>query len=240
VAKSGKAPQTVKHVLALLKRIINYGVKKGLCQGITFKIEMPKVNNLKTEDLTAGGLQRLINAIDEEVDQDAADLVRLVLCTGVRKSECFKLRWEDVDFERGFIHLRDPKGGSDQKIPLNDAARTILESHTRANSPYVFPGRWGGQRTEIRAPIKRIRKAAGLPKDFRPLHGLRHTFASGLASSGEVDLYTLQKLLTHKSPLMTQRYAHLRDEALKKASNLAGSIITEARKAAKKHEEQTA
>jgi len=39
-------------------------------------------------------------------------------------------------------------------------------------------------------------------------------------------MYTLQKLLTHKSPLMTQRYAHLRDESLKRASNLAGSIIT--------------
>lgn len=41
-------------------------------------------------------------------------------------------------------------------------------------------------------------------------------------------MYTLQKLLTHKSPTMTQRYAHLRDDALRKASDLAGSIINEA------------
>lgn len=60
------------------------------------------------------------------------------------------------------------------------------------------------------------------------MHGLRHTYASMLASSGKVDMYTLQKLLTHKSPLMTQRYAHLRDEALKKASDLAGDIIGDA------------
>jgi integrase len=49
-----------------------------------------------------------------------------------------------------------------------------------------------------------------------------------LASSGKVDLYTLQKLMTHKSPMMTQRYAHLRDEALKQASNLAGELVTAA------------
>jgi integrase len=49
-----------------------------------------------------------------------------------------------------------------------------------------------------------------------------------LASSGEVGMYTLQKLLTHKDPKMTQRYAHLRDEALKKASEVAGNIILEA------------
>ena len=48
-----------------------------------------------------------------------------------------------------------------------------------------------------------------------------------LASSGKVDLYTLQKLLTHKDPKMTQRYAHLRDETLKKASALAGDIINQ-------------
>ena len=68
---------------------------------------------------------------------------------------------------------------------------------------------------------------AGLPKDFRPLHGLRHAYASMLASSGLVDMYTLQKLLTHKSPVMTQRYAHLRDESLKKAADLAGELINE-------------
>ena len=76
--------------------------------------------------------------------------------------------------------------------------------------------------------MNKIKKAAGLPKDFRPLHGLRHFFASMLASSGEVDMYVLQKLLTHKSPQMTQRYAHLRDEALKKAAGLAGSTIDHA------------
>jgi hypothetical protein len=46
-----------------------------------------------------------------------------------------------------------------------------------------------------------------------------------LASSGKVDMYTLQKLLTHKSPAMTQRYAHLRDEALRRAADVADEIF---------------
>ena len=48
-----------------------------------------------------------------------------------------------------------------------------------------------------------------------------------LASSGQVDMYTIQKLLTHKSPQMTRRYAHLRDETLKRSSNLVGDIINQ-------------
>jgi len=104
----------------------------------------------------------------------------------------------------------------------------LLENHPKTRSPYVFPGRGGRQLINISKAVNKIKTAAGLPKDFRPLHGLRHVYASILASSGQVDMYTLQKLLTHKDPKMTQRYAHLRDETLKRASNLAGELITNA------------
>ncbi|MHB1381951.1 MAG: tyrosine-type recombinase/integrase [Thermoleophilia bacterium] len=218
------SPQTVKHTLALLRRIINFGVDRGLCSGPGFKIKLPRVQNLKTEDLTPAQLQALLAAINEDDNEQAKALMRLVLVTGMRRGELFKLQWRDVDFDRGFIHIRSPKGGVDQKIPLNDGARQILEDHPRS-SEYVFPGRGGAKRTDFNHQMRRIADRAGLPKDFRPLHGLRHYFASSLASSGHVDLYTLQRLLTHKSPQMTQRYAHLRDETLQKASAHMSNII---------------
>jgi integrase len=46
-----------------------------------------------------------------------------------------------------------------------------------------------------------------------------------LASSGQVDMYTLQKLMTHKSADMTQRYAHLRDDALARAGQVVDDIF---------------
>jgi len=146
----------------------------------------------------------------------------------MRRGELFNLKWSDVDFDQGFLYIRDPKGGPDQKIPLNKEARRVLESHDRIGSKYVFPGRNGNRRVSVKTPINRIKKRAGLPSNFRPLHGLRHAFASMMVSSGQVDLYTLQKLLTHKDSRMTQRYAHLRDDALKRASNVAGDIIGKA------------
>ena len=181
--------------------------------------------------MTADELEKLMKAIDEDDNLQAANLMRMVLYTGMRRTELFKLKWEDIDESRGFITLKDPKGGPDQKIPLNDAARELLQNHPMKNgSPFVFPGRGGRQRKDIHHQVNRIRDAAGLPKGFRALHGLRHVFASMLASSGKVDLYTLQKLLTHKSPTMTQRYAHLRDQALQDASQVAGDIVNGAMK----------
>ena len=223
-----KSPQTVKLTLALLRRISNFGVKKRLCDPLPFTIELPQVHNEKTEDLTPEELTKLLEAIDTDIHPQAGPTMQMALFTGMRRGELFKLKWKHINFEKGFILLKDPKGGPDQKIPLNDAARDLLKLCSRSKSPYVFPGRKGKQRTDIHHAVNKIRDKAGLPKDFRALHGLRHVYASMLASSGKVDMYTLQKLLTHKSPVMTQRYAHLRDETLKRAAGLAGDIISAA------------
>ena len=225
-------PQTVFHVLTLFLIIINFGTQRGLSKPLRFKVKKPRVDNVTTEDLTPDQLKNLLKAIAEDGHLHAGPMMLLALYSGMRRGEMFKLRWKDIDFERGFINLVDPKGGPDQKIPLNLAARQLLKNHIRTGSNFIFPGRNGNQRTSIYEPVCRIKKAAGLPKAFRPLHGLRHVYASMLASSGQVDLYTLQKLLTHKNPLMTQRYAHLRDSALKRASGVASDIISELDKAA--------
>lgn len=223
------SPQSVKHILALLRRVVNFGVQKQLCKNLSFKIQLPEVHNNKTEDLAPEELQNLLKAIGESGDFVAANMMRIALFTGMRRGEMFKLRWDDIDFHKGFISLRDPKGKEPQKIPLNDSAKSVFESIPRNKSGFVFTMNNGKPfTTDLRRRLNRIRDAAGIPTEFRALHGLRHVYASMLASSGQVDMYTLQKLLTHKSPLMTQRYAHLRDETLKKASTLAGSIINQA------------
>ena len=220
-------PQTIKHVFGLLKRLIRYGVSKQLCKPLNFTIETVKVDNQRTEDLNPKQLKKLLEAIEASTDIQAADMMRLALFTGMRRGEMFKLKWDDVDFHRGFIHLRNPKGGVSQKIPLNEQARQVLENHPQI-ADNVFVTEKGNPFVDIGRRLNPLKKAAGLPADFRPLHGLRHTYASMLASSGKVDIYTLQKLLTHKSPIMTQRYAHLRDEALRGASDIAGQIIDQA------------
>jgi integrase len=221
-----KSPQTVKHILNLLTWTINFGHRHNYCEPLPFNIKKPEVDNQKTEDLTPNQIKALFKAMEEDPNQEAAALMRLALCTGMRRGELFKLKWEDINFHHSFIYIRNPKGGRDVKIPLNGAAKEILESISRSESEFVFPGRDGNQRVSFTKAINRIKRTAGLPLDFRPLHGLRHVFASILASSGQVDLYTLQRLLTHKDPRMTQRYAHLRDETLKRASNVATDILT--------------
>lgn len=232
-------PQTVRHVLGLLKRIIHFGAKRQLCRELPFPIDSVKVDNCTTEDLTPDQLKNLLKTLAESTDIEAANIMRMALFTGMRRGELFKLQWSDIDFERGFITIRhDPKGGVSPKIPLNDQARDVLKHHPQT-ADHVFTRCDGKPFKDIHQRVNAIKEAAGITADFRALHGLRHVYASMLASSGEVDMYTLQILLTNKSPIMTQRYAYLRDETLRNASTLAGNIIEQAAKA-EDHKNETA
>jgi integrase len=223
------APASVKQVLVLIKRMIRLGAMKGnffMPDISRLNFEMPKVNNQVTEDLSPAQLERLMTVLRTEPNQMIANMMRLALFSGVRRSELFRLQWDHLNFDKSMIRLVDPKGGKDQIIPMNDAARYLLKNHIGTDSPYVFPGKWDGQMVDCKKSLRRIADKAGLPKNFRPLHGLRHTYASALASSGKVDMQTLQKLMTHQSMAMTERYAHLRDEALKKAAGVASDIFS--------------
>lgn len=220
--------QTVKHVLSLLKRILRWATDAGHIQSPGhLKFKMPSVDNESTENMTPQQARAYFQALDEELDQDAAAYFRTMLLTGIRRSALLALRWEDVDLDRAFLVLRGKaaKSGKTQSIPLSPGAVEVLKGIYRTGSPFVWPGKDGGQRADFQRMGRRLRDKAGLPKNFRPCHGLRHCFASWLASSGQVDLYSLQRLLTHSSAAMTARYAHLADDALKRAASVADSIL---------------
>ncbi len=75
---------------------------------------------------------------------------------------------------------------------------------------------------ELRWGFESALKAAGIG-DFR-WHDLRHSFATRLAQNG-VDLFTIQKLLGHKSFAMTQRYAHHCEESLRRGITVLDGYV---------------
>lgn len=221
------APATIRHVLELLSRLNNFTARKQLCPHFTFKIDYPKVNNEKTVYLTQEQMRRLMEAINKDENKQVGDMLKLALFTGMRRGEILKLEWDHLDFEKRFILLQDPKGRKDKWIPMNQVAEEILRQQRKTDSPYVFPNPRGGRHKAIKASARRIIRAAGLADDIRPFQDLRHSYASLLASSGKIDLYTLKTLMTHANISMTERYAHLHDEALRRAAGVADDIFTE-------------
>ena len=232
--KAVKKPGTVKKVLALLTRLSRFAEDRRLTAPLSFRVKLPKVHDERTEFLTPAEIERLAAVLEAWPDPHQAGAVRLSLLTGMRRGDVFSLRWEDVNLAARTVRIREPKNKEPVNIPISRAVAGFLEGHPRSSSKLVFHGPQGA-RLGIRMKKdgtgnwpREIVRAAGLQADFRPFYGLRHTFASTLASEG-TNLYTVQKLLTQKSPQVTKRYAHLRDEALRKAVDIAGTAFSSPR-----------
>jgi integrase len=223
---------TVANVLELLRRLCNFGFKQGLTSKLSFHLTIHRPDNRKTEYLDNEQWLRLVKVLD---DAEAAGskrmamgsrIMRLQLLTGMRHGEVLKLRWHDADLNREFLTIRDSKSGKNEIKQLSNAALQVLQRQKEAfcDSEYVFPGGIPGQHIkDTKRTHNKLKELAGLPKDFRPNHGLRHAYASRLAEEG-VEIYTIQKMLTHKSPQMTQRYAHLQPKALKEAEEIVAQF----------------
>ena len=220
------APGGANRMLDLLRRILNHAIDCGHlhtnpARGIK-RNPRPKLTRfLSREEVRRlhRALDRLTGARPSRARQ--ANIIRLLLLTGCRKSEIRTLRWQDVDEDA--INLVDAKAGP-RRVYLNTAARAILQRQPRAGSAYVFPSPLDpGRPLSHRLPLwYRVRREAGI-EDVR-LHDLRHTYASHAVLQG-VPLPVVSRLLGHKNPGMTMRYAHVGDREVEAAAERVGAAI---------------
>ena len=220
------APSTIKQVLVLLKRLYSWSEEQGLYTGDNpaLRIKPPKFDNKVTNSLSRDDMESLICTLNKWKNERAVLIVKFALYSGKRRGEILGLRWADVDLENNRLTLQKTKSGKIQTLPLNNKCTDLLNRALEIQiSDYVFPTNTGKYYHGFSNTWVKIRKRAGLP-DFR-FHDLRHTYASYLASSGKVDIYTLKELLGHSTIEMTQRYAHLVNGALRKAACVADEVF---------------
>ena len=226
---SRTAPGGANEALGLLCRILNHAIACGhlhtnSAQGIK-RNPRPKL----TRFLSREEIRRLHRELDRYAGARLsrarqADIIRLLLLTGCRKSEIRTLRWRDVDGDT--LNLADAKTGP-RRVFLNAPARAIVERQPRSESALVFPSPLHPGRplcSDLQLWYS-VRKDAGI-EDVR-IHDLRHTFASHAVLQG-IPLPVVSRLLGHKCPSMTLRYAHVGDRETEAAAERIGVAIARA------------
>ncbi|MBI4064458.1 MAG: tyrosine-type recombinase/integrase [Elusimicrobia bacterium] len=146
----------------------------------------------------------------------------VLYAAGMRISELLNIRWEDVDFGTGIIHV-EGKGGYERLVPFGKKSREALrlwrEKHSdiKSSDLFVFPGRGGKpwSRVSFYVALKKwgTKILGRLPFSLSP-HKLRHSFATHLLTRG-ADLKAIQELLGHKKLATTQIYTHLDQTRMK-------------------------
>lgn len=150
--------------------------------------------------------------------------IRLLLLTGARLREILHLQWAHVDFERGLLMLPDSKTGK-KTIMLNAPALSILAALPRAGRFVIAGDDPEKPRADLHRPWALVSKRAGL--EGVRLHDLRHTHASIGAGAG-LGLQVIGRLLGHAQTSTTERYAHLADDPLRRASDLIARRLVDA------------
>jgi integrase len=223
-------PYQANRLLALTSTLFNFAEKYELrpagsnpCRHVERFHEDDRERLLSEAELirlgdALGELER-----ENKISVWAAAALRLLILTGARKGEILGLRWSEVDLEQGALRLADSKTGR-KSVWLNAPALQILAGLPRVegNEFAIVGHRTGQPLVDINKPWREIRRRADLG-DLR-IHDLRHSFASLGAGAG-LSLLMIGKLLGHKVPETTQRYAHLAADPQRRAVELIGSRI---------------
>lgn len=201
------APATTNRYLTFLRRAFSLAVRDGLV--VSNPMSHGRVRQLRENN------QRERYFTPEEIAQIRAAAprpfwrqIRILLLTGLRRSELLTLKRQNVDLRRRRLTLTDTKAGEVQYVRLSsEAAELFEEVMAESEGEWVFPGRSG--HTDPSAFTRRFaRLMSKLKLRDASVHTTRHTFVSQLAING-TPLPTLQKLARHKTITMTLRYAHL-------------------------------
>lgn len=236
-----KTQDTIKSVLALWRQIYHAAIMNDyVFQDQTIKVTQPKSQVIST--VKSVEMRCELNDVMEAIrkywnDSFNANIMIYSLITmaylGLRPSETYALRKDDIDFTRGIIRINKAIGSttkervtvkttkninSIRELPIPDELLPYLrECMEYQPSEYLFTTK-NGKFITTREFSYFIRKACNEANiTFRP-YMLRHAFSTKLITSN-TDIRTVQELMGHKNMSMTIDYARSSDELKRNAVN---------------------
>lgn len=224
----GLAPSYVRSITLTIRAVLKYAQEHGMCQPLTGALYRPSAKSAPVEVLSLEEQKRFEAQLHENCTGSRLGCF-LALQSGLRIGEICALSWDDVDIDRGLLHVRHtvtrasgrsastgtslcldrPKTRSSLRtIPVSERLGAVLKAaySTRA-SEFVISKREGfiSPRT-FDYQYHRLLEICSLPN--RNFHTLRHTFATRCIEAG-VDVKTLSEILGHANTGITLNiYVH--------------------------------
>ncbi len=222
---------TKKHTLNLVSQVFSYAISRidNNLQNPVRLIKKPRSDDARQRFLTVDEAKTLLAALAER-SKKTHDMALLSLFAGLRVGEILALQWSSINFDEKTIFLKDTKNKNNRHAYMTPEIEMMLKERYAEKSPLppaderLFSG------SEVSNSFERTVKTLGFNegredrRDRVVFHTLRHTFASWHAKAG-TPLYTIGKLLGHKTLEMTQRYAHLCPHAERQAAMTLHGVL---------------
>lgn len=224
------SPATVNRYMTYIRVVFAYAVNDLDILDINPMAKVKKLSedNARTRYLELEEIKKLLSACQQK-SYELFICVLIALLADARKSEIINLTWKNVDLEHKMFYFLNRKNKQNIGVPIHKYLFEELVKYKsqcklrNLKNDYLFMTEDGKPKeTLIGKLFPKVIKECGI-EDFR-FHDLRHTGSSWQAMSGISQPIT-QRILGHKSPAMTNRYSHFRDESLRPAINQVGDII---------------
>ena len=145
--------------------------------------------------------------------EDDADLIWLIIHTGLRLEEALQLKWDSVDFINETFTVFDTKNHRDHTLPLTQDTKIMLERRFSEGGKYVFKSPLDSNKAMTASKtFKRVSQEVGF--EFTA-HDLRRTVATVAAECG-YDLSNVGALLNHSQRSVTEGYIQRTQPRLKR------------------------
>ncbi len=224
-----------------LKAFFNWSTGAALLESSPMAdVRQPKREKKQPAFLSNDDVKKLLRAIDahHEITENAAGrkpddtwlagMIRVAVCTGLRRGELVRLRWRDADLTHRLLTVRSrdgekTKSGDERRLPLRGDALDVLRRLDRErgddlDAPAFVDRR--GLPIKLGRVTKRfkffVRKARLRDRKRLHFHSLRHTCGSWLAMQG-VAQRVIQGILGHQQASTSEIYMHLSPQAMASA-----------------------
>lgn len=219
--------KTVSKRISSLRSFFKFLLRENYIQSNPFaQVSLPKLDKRLPNFLYEEEMAALLKSIDTTtpLGQRNSALVELMYATGIRVSECAKIKLTDIDHSLSIV-LVSGKGGKERYIPFGKFAHTAIQNYINdgrkkllkeKNHPYLFVNQKGDPLSVrgIQYIFDQLIKKASIHHQIHP-HMIRHSFATHLLNNG-ADLRSVQELLGHSQLSSTQIYTHVTKEHLQK------------------------
>lgn len=201
LTERGLSDATVNRKMAALSTVLRVAHDRGHIE------KLPRFTRRRESDGRVRWLTREEEvAVWRQLSDDMRDLCSVLVDTGMRLGEAWRLQARDIDLVHGRVHIWETKGDKPRTIPLTQRSLGILERRVEAaRGAPVFDAMC--RKTAIRR-WRRACREAGINDNELVIHSLRHTCASRLVQAG-VEIKVVQEWMGHRSIQTTLRYAHL-------------------------------
>ena len=219
--------------LSAIRSLYKYLVNKRhyLDYNPTVDIDSPKPKKALPKVLSLDESLSLLAAVEDDKEskyrvRDYAILTLFLNC-GMRLSELVGINLSDIDSELRSLRVTG-KGSKERIVYLNDACRTALHEYiaerksakyTHVHDRALFLSRLDQRMSvkTVQAMVYKYLRLAGLEAKHYSVHKLRHTAATLMYQSGNVDVRVLKEILGHEQLNTTQIYTHISNADMEKA-----------------------